>query len=135
MREGVKDLLDADRPDEQSIWDLIIGPCAWVGHFTLSYATAAIVCAKTGEVAPARVAIAVYTAVALVIIGLAGLRAMRTWGERPWGSGALNRQALSQATGDDRRRFIGFAALLLCTISFIATLYGALPAAVFATCR
>lgn len=131
MREMLRDAFDADAHDEQSQWDLIIGPTAWTLHFLLSYGTAAVYCAKAGgDIAPVRYAIAGYTAVALAVIAWAAWRAWLTWGgreEKP--------PPLSRHTVEDRRRFIGLATLLLCTISAIGTVFDALPAVIFATCR
>lgn len=131
MRKTFHDAVDAHEASEQSIWDLVIGPTAWAAHFALSYGTTALFCAKLdNDLTPARYAIAGYTVVALLVIGLAGLRSARTWGGR-----ASEGEGVAQPGVEGRRRFIGFAALLLCTVSFVATLYGALPAAVFSTCR
>lgn len=81
MREMLRDAFDADAHDEQSQWDLIIGPTAWTLHFLLSYGTAAVYCAKAGgDIAPVRYAIAGYTAVALAVIAWAAWRAWLTWG-------------------------------------------------------
>lgn len=131
MRESFKDAIDADRAGEQNIWDLIIGPSAWAAHFMASYGTAALFCAKfAADFTPARYAIAGYTAIALVVIALSGLRALRTWNKQ-----GEDNEGLSHPGLQGRRRFVGFAGLLLCTVSFIATVYTAMPAAVFSECR
>jgi hypothetical protein len=131
VRETVREALDAEKPREQSVWGLVIAPTVWALHFLLSYGTAAIYCSKFGvDGTPVRIAVAVYTVVALVIIGLTGLRAYRTWG----GVNA-DMPPLSHPGLEERRRFIGFATLLLSTMSFIGTVYVALPALIFETCR
>jgi hypothetical protein len=131
LRETLNDAFDAERPREQSVWGLVISPTVWAAHFLFSYGTAAIYCSKVGgDALPVRIAVAAYTAAALVTIGLTGLRAYRTWG------GPEERiPPLSRHTLEERRRFIGFAGLLLSTISFIGTVYVALPALIFETCR
>lgn len=131
VQESVKDAFDAERPQEQSVWGLVISPTVWAAHFLFSYGTAAIYCSKIGgDIMPVRIAVAVYTVAALVVIGLTGLRAYRTWG------GLDERMPpLSRHTLEERRRFIGFAALLLSAISFIGTVYVALPVLIFETCR
>jgi len=58
---------------DQSLWLLTASPIFWAAHFLLCYLTAAIWCAKVvglgGSLASARVAIAVYTVVALAGMG------------------------------------------------------------------
>ncbi|MBK8908530.1 MAG: hypothetical protein IPM60_11690 [Rhodospirillales bacterium] len=127
----LRDAFDADTHDEQSQWDLIIGPTVWAAHFLLSYVTAAVFCAKVGgDLAPVRLAVAAYTAVALAVIGWAAWRAWLTWGGT-----VAKRPPLSRHTVGERRRFIGLATLLLCILSAIGTVFDALPALIFETCR
>ena len=60
----------------QSLWLLTASPTIWAAHFLLCYVTAAIWCAKVvgpgGSLASVRVAIAVYTVLALAGIGIIG---------------------------------------------------------------
>jgi hypothetical protein len=55
---------------EESLWALVLPPTLWALHFLLSYGTAAVWCAKLagdgGSLFGARVAIAVYTGLALL---------------------------------------------------------------------
>lgn len=116
----------------ESLWWLILGPTVWAMHFLVSYIAAAIYCAKAGpfaDLTPIRVAIAVVTVVALAGIVAAGLHA-----RRHWGFSLQVRPAYDADTLSDRRHFLGFATMLLCGVSFVATLYVALPAVVFDTC-
>jgi len=112
---------------------LIGGPMVWAAHFLVSYVTAAIWCAKAAtEAAPlgsARIALAAYTVVALFAIAALGWRG---WRKHRWGSAQLPHDAASAA---DRHRFLGFATLLLCGLSFIAVVYMALAMSVIGSCR
>jgi hypothetical protein len=122
----------ADVPGE-SLWEMIVPPTIWATHFLACYITAAIFCAKAGalaaDLASIRVTIALLTAVALAGIAYSGIRAFRRGGLR--GATAPH----DADTIADRRRFIAYATLLLSGLSFVATLYVALPALFVATCR
>ena len=93
----------------------------WAAHFLLCYATASIWCAKVvglgGSLASARVAIAVYTALALVGIGIVGRIGHRRYSH---GNATLPHD---DDTPEDRHRFLGFAALLLSALSAVAVIY------------
>lgn len=116
-----------------NLWFLIAGPTVWAVYFLLCYIVASVYCSKAGShfasLGSVRVAIAMLTVVALALIVQAGLHAFREWGfetaEPPHDDDTL----------DDRRRFLGFATLILCGLSFVATVYVALPALVISTCR
>ena len=60
----------------QSLWLLTTSPVVWAAHFMLCYITAAVWCEKLAgpdqSLLEVRVAIATYTAVALVVIGIIG---------------------------------------------------------------
>jgi len=115
---------DETREERQSLWMLTASPVIWAVHFLASYLTAAIWCAKFagtgGSLWQVRIAIGVYTAVAL-----AGIAAFAWIGYR--------RHSFGQATvphdfdtPEDRHRFLGFATLLLSALSAVATVYMAL---------
>lgn len=115
------------------LWRLAAGPAVWASHFLLGYVTVAIHCARAaGPDAPldgVRVALWVYTALALVAIVLFG-----------WAGWRQHRHAASPPPHDaptpaDRHRFLGFATLLLCGLSFVAVVYAAFAIAVIGTCR
>lgn len=121
------------RPESQeSIWMLTIGPLIWAFHFLASYLTAAIYCAKasedSGAAQPVQLAILLYTLLAVPAIAWVmwiGYRRHRL------GDSSLPHDA---DTSDDRHRFLGFATVLLCALSLVATLY-TLCVAIFAgTC-
>lgn len=115
------------------LWRLVAGPVIWALHFLLSYVTVAIHCAKAPAMdAPlddVGVTLWTYTALALVAIALFG-----------WVGWRQHRHEESQlphdaATPGDRHRFLGFATMLLCGLSFVAVVYAAFAIAVFGTCR
>lgn len=116
-----------------NLWMLIASPLIWAVHFIVAYATAAIWCAKTGDpdvsLAPARTAILVYTAVALVAIALIGWRG---WRHHRHGGGDLPHD---DDTPEDRHRFLGFATVLLSALSAIATIYEAMTLIFVGSCR
>jgi hypothetical protein len=118
--------------DEMSLWRLAAPPVIWAAHFVLSYGTAAIWCAKyagpDGSLSGARVAIAAYTIVALVLAGWVGRRAL------------VRYRAVSSAPEgadrpDSRQRFLAFTGLLLAGLSAVAILYAALAAVFIGDCR
>jgi hypothetical protein len=127
-------LLSKPRPrDRYSLWLLTIAPVIWALHLLFCYITAAVWCAKfvaqDGALGGARTAIAVYT-----IVALAGIAAIGFEGFRRHGSGT---EATTHDLDsiEDRRRFLGFATLLLAGLSALGVLYAALAATYFDTCR
>lgn len=121
------------REESQSLWLLTTPPVIWAVHFMACYLTAAIWCAKVagrdGPLGTVRVAIAVYTAVALLGIALAG-----------WGGYRRHRYNGGSPPHDydspeDRHRFLGFATLLLAGLSAVATIFSALVAVFMETCH
>ena len=117
----------------QSLWLLTASPTIWAAHFLLSYATSAIWCAKIvgpgGSLTTVRVAIAVYTTLALIGIGIVGRIGYR---KHNFGHAELPHDA---DTPEDRHRFLGFATLLLSALSAVAVLFAALVAVFFGTCH
>ncbi len=112
---------------------LAASPGVWSAHFVLCYVTAAIWCAKARDpLAPlggVRMAIAVYTVLALGAIALTGwigYRAHRFGAEPP------PHDADSPA---DRHRFMGLATLMLSGLSALAVVYAALVAVFIETCQ
>ena len=121
-----------------SLWLLTIAPTIWAVHFLLTYITAAIWCAKVvpprGSLGGARLAIAAYTLVALLGIGVMGWLGYRRQ--------TLGRQlGLGEDTPHDtdtiadRHRFLGFATLLLAALSAVATVFVAMVALFVETCE
>lgn len=112
---------------------LAVSPLIWAAHFLLSYCTAAVWCAKFAGVdrslGGARVAIVAYTVVALVGVGLVGLRGYR---RHALSGGELPHDA---DTSEDRYRFVGFATLLLSGLSAVAIVYAGLAVALIRSCH
>ena len=115
------------------LWLLALGPGLWALHFLLCYATAAIWCAKAaaGEagLGPVRVAVAVYTLLALAGIVATG-----------WNGWQRHRHGEGEGPHDDdspgdRHRFLGFATVLLSGLSVVAVVYTALAAVFIGSCR
>lgn len=121
------------RESNQSLWLLIVSPTVWAVHFLACYITAAIWCAKVvgrdGSLGPVRVAIALYTLVALLGIGITGWR-----GHRRHTLGTA-RPPHDADTPEDRHRFLGYATLLLSSLSAVATIYSALAAVFMGSCH
>jgi hypothetical protein len=115
------------------LWGLAVSPALWAAHFLLSYATAAVWCAKVagrgGSLGPARWAIAVYTVLALAGIALVGWSG---WRRHRHGSAEVPHD---DDTPEDRHRFLGVATAMLSGLSAVATIYSALAAVFFRSCR
>jgi hypothetical protein len=117
----------------QSLWLLTISPSIWAAHFLASYLTAAIYCAKfagpDGSLRNVRLAIAVYTALALGGISVTCWIGYR---RQAYGSDSSTR---GFDTSADRHRFLGFATLLLSGLSAVAVGFVALAAWHMEDCR
>jgi hypothetical protein len=125
-------LPDAGVPGE-SLWAMIVAPTIWAVHFLACYILAAIFCAKAGraaDLATVRWWIAGLTVVALAGIAVCGIQAFRL-GHFRQGKATPH----DADTIHDRRRFLAYATLLLSGLSFVATVFVALPAVFFASCR
>ena len=119
--------------EHEHLFILTAPPLLWTIHFLLSYCTAAIWCAKfvgtDGSLGNIRVAIAVYTGVALAGIAFVGWRGF----QRHSFEGSTLPHDFDSAA--DRHRFLGFATLLLSGLSAIATLYVAMTAVFIESCH
>ena len=124
--------MTATSEQNSSLWWLTVSPMIWTAHLILSYATASIWCGKVvgpgGSLWEVRVAIAIYSVVALAGIGVTGWIGYR---RHSYGAGALPHDA---DTPEDRYRFLGFATLLLSALSGVATVYAALVLFFFRSC-
>lgn len=121
------------QPRKDSLWELIAGPTIWSVYFLVAYVVAAIFCAKGGrasDMMPLRLALLALGLVALVAIGYAGVDAWRRW-RGGWEAGPPH----DDDTAMSRHQFLALATLLLCGLSFVATIYVALPAVMFGSCR
>ena len=117
----------------QSLWLLTASPAIWAAHFMLSYITASIWCAKLAgadkSLSEVRVAIIIYTALALVGIGFIGWVGYR---RHSYGHASVPHDA---DTPEDRHRFLGFATLLLSALSAVAVIYAALVVVFIRSCH
>jgi hypothetical protein len=131
--------------ERERLWLLAAAPLVWAGHFLASYATAAVWCAKVagpdGALGGARMAIGIYTAVALVAVGVIGLVGYRRH-RLPGGGAATGGEAAASGgephaadSAADRHRFLGFATLLLSALSAVAIVYAAMAAVFVGDCR
>jgi hypothetical protein len=118
---------------DESLWWLAAPPLIWLAHLVASYATAAVYCAMSGirstPLTTVRVAIVVYSVVALAGIAAIGIRGLR---RHRFDSATT---AHDFDTPQARYRFLGFATLLLSSMSAVAVVFVALPAAFLETCR
>jgi hypothetical protein len=122
----------AEDEDRERLWILAAPPALWALHFLLSYATAAVWCAKVvgleGSLLPVRIAVGVYTAVALGAVFVIGAYALR---HQRIGAGT----ARDEDSAASRHRFLAHATLLLSGLSAIAILYAALAVVFIGDCR
>ena len=116
----------------ETLWTLFTAPLIWAVHFLACYVAASIYCEKAAGLPfgfdTVRAGIATATAAAL------GLIVLSAWlGWRQWGFGR-HEPPHAGPTLDDRRRFQGFATLLLSGLSFVAVLLVAMPVLFIAEC-
>jgi hypothetical protein len=116
-----------------SLWSLILGPSIWMLHFLFSYVTAAVWCAKaagrnTGLDVP-RIAIGVCTLAALLGISFIAWREYRQYRFVVFWILPHHEKTA------DAQCFLGFTTLLLCVLSFVATLYSVFAIVFIGSCR
>lgn len=118
----------------RNLWWMTVGPTVWAAHFLVAYAGAAIFCAKwrppDGSLGTAQLYVLAITVPALAVIALSG-----GWAYRRWGFAEGAKPPHDADTTEDRERFLGLSTLLLSGLSFVATVYTALPALLAASCR
>jgi hypothetical protein len=122
----------------ESLWILTAAPTIWTAHFLLSYATAAIWCAKAmgpdAGIADVRTAIGIYTVAALAGIGMVGWVGWRR--QEVVGLDTPPDEAeAGRDTPEDRHQFLAFSTVLLSALSAVATVYVALGALFVENCR
>ena len=117
----------------ETLWTLFTAPVIWALHFMMCYVAIAIYCEKMMvwqlDFTAVRLALGVFTLLALALIVLSAYLAWRQWG---FGAGDAPH---SEPTDQDRRRFQGFATLLLSGLSFVAVVYVAIPLIFIAGCQ
>jgi hypothetical protein len=125
--------MELHRQTRDNLWTLILTPSVWAGHFLFAYVAAAYACAPNTmifeTIAGVRVAIAVATLLALLVVGWTGWRAWREWRGN---GGRFPHDGDSAAT---RERFLEFSSLLLASLSFVAIIFTAMPALMIVDCR
>lgn len=117
----------------ESLWILTMGPLVWALHFALSYGTAALYCGmvagRVGSATTVKIAIGIYTIVALSGILAAGWVGFRRHRAR------MDATPHDADHPEDRHQFLGFASLLLSGLSAVATMYAAMVILYFDTCH
>jgi hypothetical protein len=113
---------------------MIVAPTIWAVHFLACYILAAIFCAKAGP-APADLTTVRWWVAGFTIAALAGIAACAIQAFRLGHFMEGKRAPHDADTIQDRRRFLAYATLLLSGLSFVATLFVALPAVFVASCR
>jgi len=116
----------------ETLWVLVLPLILWAAHFLLSYITAAIWCAKSSgpsqTLAPVRIAIGIYTFLALVGLTISG------WNGHRRVNFPQAKLPHDDDTPLDRHRFLGFTLLLLSVLSAVATLFVATVLLFMETC-
>jgi hypothetical protein len=117
---------------QEKLWVVAASPAIWALHFIAAYTTVALWCGRLGDPAtPARVAIAIYTVVALAAVLWIGWRGYKRHSLR----GKHADVPHDQDTPEDRHRFLGYTTLLLSGLSALAILYEALVIVMIRSCR
>lgn len=129
-------MLERDTSERhESLWWVATPPGIWGAHFLLCYGTAAVWCAKyagpSASLLGARAAIGVYTALALLALGVVARR------------GLQRQRNVAPSRGDSehidspevRRHFLGFTLLALSALSGVAVVFSALAPVFIGSCR
>lgn len=116
--------------NRQSLWLLVWPPAIWAVHFLGSYALAAVWCRGNG--AGGEWLGILIAAPAAVALGLVGFTGWIGWKKHNLAGGELPHDGDS---AEDRTRFLGYATVLLATLSAIAIVYVGVAAWMFGACR
>ena len=134
MKSSNNHLAGKKREEKPKLWSFTIPPIIWSLHFLACYITASVWCAKVAENASdfmiVRVAIAIYTALALTFIFL-----QATKGRRLFKQQGLRQLPHSDDTIEDRNRFLAFVIILICFLSAVATLFVGFTGIIFRSCN
>lgn len=126
--------MHTDKQTRDNLWTLITPPTVWALHFLISYVLAAYACAPNARIFETiggmRIAIAIVTLLALVLIAVVFRRALHEW-RTEGGSGFYN----DEDSEAGRERFLEFSTVLLAALSFVSVLFVALPVLINADCR
>ena len=128
----MKNAVDRYAEEPLHLWLLAASPSIWMLHFMVTYITGALWCGmvagRDGPLAGAHLAIAAYTVVALIAIGIVG------WSGHTRHGATVGVREHSRDDPQSRTRFLGLAAVLLSGLSALATIYVAISAAYLPTC-
>lgn len=113
---------------------LASAPAIWIGHFLLSYLTVSIWCSPRFVTPTAPLGWVPWLMAGYTVVALAGIALVARSGYRRHSYGDETAPHDSDSP-EDRHRFLGFATLLLAGLSAIATVYVAISAIFFQTCR
>ncbi len=125
-------------PTLRRLLRITLGPLVWALHLMVSYAAAAIWCAKiwcaeiwcaesgTNVIDPLLTALLTISATALALLAALGWTFWRQY---------RNDANEDRPTDRSRYRFLGHVALLLTLVSAIGVVYDTLPAVFAGTCR
>ncbi len=119
---------------EESLWVLAIGPGIWVLHFLLAYGGGAVICEKTADPAVA-LEILRDLVLATTLLALLGIAAIGIVGYGRHKTGFNEPPPHEEDKPGDRHRFFGFATVLLCGLSAVATIYVGIVVWFFENCR
>jgi hypothetical protein len=128
----IHNLIQRAQQRAATLWALIAPPTIWALHFLFCYIYAAVRCAKGGplqSLSDVRIGIAIATIVALLLVGISGFVA---WAQTQLEGDPPPHQ---ESTYEDQHRFLATSKLLLAGLSFVAIVYTAIPAFMFADCR
>lgn len=115
----------------ESLWRLTVGPTIWAAHFLVSYVGVAVWCAKAGRDGSLDGLTWVLAGVTVAALAAIAATGWDGWRRHRYGA---SRPPHDLATSADRHRFLGFATLLLCCLSFVAVLYVAMPLLFIGNC-
>ncbi|MGC9446779.1 hypothetical protein [Cereibacter johrii] len=120
--------------ERASLWKITFAPTIWAVHFVLCYGAAAVFCAKVPS-AEAEVDLLRWGMAALTLLALAGILLVARSAWKQWDFLDDYDYAHAGGNSEDRHEFLGHAAFLLAIVSFVGTVYTALPALFAGTCR
>jgi heme A synthase len=114
---------------------LATGPAIWMAHFLVTYLIVSIWCSpryageQTSSLTMVNVLIGIITVAALLGIGIVARSGFKRHHH------GTETAPHDSDTPEDRHRFLGFATLLLAGLSAVATVFVAISAFYFSTCR
>lgn len=120
--------MDHTEERHESLWWLAAAPAVWLGHFVVTYATVAVTCERTGDLATARSMVLSYTAVLGTAAAAIATRGLLRHRARP-------RTEHHRDTRVARSRFLGFSTFVLGALAAVGIAFVSVPIALWETCR